>query len=310
MRATVAVRLEGGIGDHVLGLRLLPFVRQKHPDDHIIIYSDAAGGEPQLHIARMCPTAAAVVVLNRKREGLTLENMGDLEGLWPGDLEKLNSADYFYDASGGGFFLQASRTLGVPFYEILARRPELRIPDAAKADAEKRIGVNAEQVFVGLNLAKYGADWVKHGTRSVRSLVMRILEDPRVIVLNLYVERFDYAHWPQDLATARAARTAEEAKAIAAFSDCYERITPIANVSIQTVAAILKRCSYFIGFDNGIKHLAWALGIPSTTFMTELPEVPFALRWVPDYHRVLTFDSGEDEIASHANDALKSIGES
>jgi hypothetical protein len=303
MRATVAVRLEGGIGDHILGLRLPLFVRQKHPDDHIILYSDAAGGEAQLDIARMCPVTDHAIALNRNRNGLTLETMGDLKGLLPSDLEKLRSAEYFYDASGDGFFLEASRALSVPFYEILARRPELRVPDAAKADAEKRIGVHADRILVGLNLAKYGADWVKHGTKSVQSLLLRILEDSRVIVLNLYVRRFDYAHWPQDYATARAARTAEEAEAIATFGDCHERIKAVADAPIQTVAAILERCRYFIGFDNGIKHLAWALGIPHTLFMTELPDRSFTLRWVPDYHRVLTFNCGEDEITSHAEDA-------
>jgi hypothetical protein len=39
----VAVRLEGGLGDHILGMRVLRFVRDRYPRHEIVALSDAHG---------------------------------------------------------------------------------------------------------------------------------------------------------------------------------------------------------------------------------------------------------------------------
>jgi ADP-heptose:LPS heptosyltransferase len=41
-----------------------------------------------------------------------------------------------------------------------------------------------------------------------------------------------------------------------------EAITPLPNLPLTTLAAVLKRCSLYVGNDSGITHLAAAVGIP------------------------------------------------
>jgi ADP-heptose:LPS heptosyltransferase len=70
------------------------------------------------------------------------------------------------------------------------------------------------------------------------------------------------------------------------------------------VAALIKRCRYFVGLDNGIKHLAWALGVPLTCLYPIYPSTEHIVRWLPDIHRMLLFDCREEDLAAHLTDAL------
>lgn len=301
---TIAVRLEGGIGDHILGLRLLPFVRQKHPQAHITLYSDAAGSPVQLSIAQLCGEANEVLSLHRPTETLRMETMGSLETLPPAARQKLAAADYFYDAWGGGFYLDAARALKVPFYTILAQRPTLHIPPSATQAANQHLGPYNDAIFIGLNLSKYGAEWLNHYAEKLYTFIGRLLEHPKVIVLNFFTQQFDFSHWPTPQRLQRQHLAISEVQRIAQFSQRHERLVPIVDLPIHTVAAMLQRCQYFIGVDNGIKHLAWALRVPLTSFMQELPDLSFALRWSPDYHRVLSINCSTEELETRIDEAL------
>src|SRR6266498_396583 len=94
-RRTVAVRLEGGLGDHVLGMRVLPFVHRSFPKHQIIVYSDAAGHAGQLQVAAMSPIVASVVPVQSRPKDRTV--VGRLENVRPQDLTRMFSADVFID---------------------------------------------------------------------------------------------------------------------------------------------------------------------------------------------------------------------
>ena len=73
---------------------------------------------------------------------------------------------------------------------------------------------------------------------------------------------------------------------------------------ISVVAALIKKCSYFIGVDNGIKHLAWALGITHTFFTPDVSkDYHYVLRWIPDYHRHLLFNYAKKDFLRHLQEA-------
>ena len=73
----------------------------------------------------------------------------------------------------------------------------------------------------------------------------------------------------------------------------HERIIPVVDQPIALVAALLHLSRYFIGVDNGIKHLARALDKPHSLIAPSPPDLsrPEACllvpHWVPDFHRML-----------------------
>ena len=88
-----------------------------------------------------------------------------------------------------------------------------------------------------------------------------------------------------------------------------KRVIPIVDSPIAVVAALIKRCKYYIGVDNGLKHLAWALGIPHSFFISDTPSVPFVMRYMPDFHRSLLFNCAKDDFLIHLFEALRVINE-
>ncbi len=296
----VAVRLEGGIGDHVLGLRLLPFVRAAHPRSTITLYSDAAGGAAQREVAGLSPFADRVRSLRRKPGSVSREQMGQLETLQEEDQRALREAAYFYDAWGGTYFLDAARALDVPVFEILATRPEIRIPDAVLLWAGEELARHGDCRFIAMNLSKYGPEFLHLAIDSVREILGEIGARTDVRILNLYSRRFGFEHWPDDVLRMRVEIQRQEAEILDQVSNSDDRIVPLIDLNIVQLAAMLRRCCYFIGVDNGIRHLAWALGLRSTVLMPDLPDPHFALRWIHDYHRVITPSDSAASLGRHA----------
>ena len=49
---TVSIRLEGGIGDHLLANRFVGAIREKHPDAQFNFYSDTEGNDKQINLLK------------------------------------------------------------------------------------------------------------------------------------------------------------------------------------------------------------------------------------------------------------------
>ncbi len=305
LRQSIAVRLEGGIGDHILGLRLLPFIRQAHPKRPIIVYSDAGGNPEQLEVAHLSPFVSHVIpVLSRDPSTITEKNMGELEALGKAFLDQIETSHLFFDAWGDGYFLEASRQLGVSPWEILAHRPELRIPASAKNDASQRLDAWRGHQFVGLNLSKFGVIFLKYAIEKLLPFFEALLANPKVVILFFFRTSFDFPHWPKGLRNLRKGVSKEEVLVYEALCQTYPRMVAIRDAPLTSVAAMLQGCRYFIGVDNGIKHLAWALNVPRTLICPELPPLDETLRWIPDYHRTLPMDNPDQTLKAHIEDAL------
>jgi ADP-heptose:LPS heptosyltransferase len=303
----IAIRFEGGIGDHVLALRLLPFVRRRFPGHRIIVYSDAAGGEAQLQIARMSPYVDEVRVARRKPGSPPIDRHSNLDNLLDEDRAAMRSAAHFFDAWGGNFFIDAARALGLSPLEILAARAELRPHADAVAAAEKLLQPFAGMRFIAFNMTKFGEALRPHLAR-MEQLLSAILQDPRIILLNIYRTSFGFEHWPPQIAAQRRAAAEQDRLMSEELNRFHPRIEPMVDLPLPLVAALLQRCSYYIGVDNGIKHMAWALDIPRTLYLPPHPmPIDYLLRWVPDVHRLLLSTCSDAELAAHVTDARAAI---
>src|SRR6266545_5979330 len=172
----VAVRLEGGVGDHVLGMRILRFIHTRRPCHDIVVYSDCGGASTQLEIAAMSPYVSSVVPIYQSAAAKRQADMGKLENIRREDLETMFSADLFIDAHGLTLFVPAAVLLNVPIYDILAHRPELSLPPHALAEADRLLASYDGAIFVGLNLMKYGGTVLRYYEPRITYLLRRLLD--------------------------------------------------------------------------------------------------------------------------------------
>jgi hypothetical protein len=306
-----AVRLEGGLGDHLLGMRVLHFVHARRPDHEIVVYSDCAGAGAQLAIAAMSPYVSSVVPIYQSEPPRRTADMGRLENLRREDLKAMLSADVFIEAHGLTMFIPAAAELNVPVFDILGHRPELIVPPNAIAEADRLLAPyehahehkHDNAIFVGLNVMKYGGIVLRYYESRIKQILCKLLENPRVVVLNLFTSQYAFAHWPQPDRELREHNVREESAFSRSLCAISHRVVPLIDLPIETTAAVLQRCRYFVGVDNGTKHLAWALNVPTTYFMPTQVDTLRALRWLPDLHRLLTFDCDDDELNVHLEEA-------
>ncbi len=272
-----------------------------------MLHSDAAGSAAQLEVALMCPYADEVRQLHHRPGAVKYETMGQLENLREEDLQVLREADHFFDAWGATYYLAAARSLGVPVYEVLARLPELQPDPEAVRQSVSILAPYEGHKLVGMNLCKYGSTFLSCAAR-LRELLDGILADENVTVLNLYQTDFNYGHWPGDIADARRAAALEDREVCEQINQWHSRIVPLTDLPLPVATAIIQRCAYYIGVDNGIKHIAWALGVPLTLYAPDMPpHGEFVLRWIPDFHRLLTASCSDAELATHLDAARLAI---
>jgi ADP-heptose:LPS heptosyltransferase len=295
---SIAVRLEGGLGDHILGMRVLSFVRAKYPHHEILAYSDAAGHETQLQIARMSPLVSAV------RPVRATDYTRSIEAIDPADREMMCASDLVIDAWGGTMFVEAAEQLNVPVFDILSSRPQLAISPEAEAAALDFLGEHRDAPLIGLSLGKYDTSLFSDYSELIAALLHGLLEQEEVIILNFFTSTYEFSHWPEPKRTERREIAARGGRLLAGLSRISERIRPCRDLPLPVVAALINRCRYFVGLDNGIKHLAWALDVPLTCLFPIPPNLEHTVRWLPDVHRLLLFDCGEQELSAHLADAL------
>ncbi len=310
MKNSIAVRFEGGLGDHILGMRILSFIRQRYPKHKIIGYSDAAGKQPQADILKMSPLLEKVVRVYKKKNALKTKNLpgwGCLVDVQTRYLKMMNSADIFFDAWGGAYFLEQSKMLNAPIHEILNSRPELAIPSTCKIKALNILKKYGNCAFVGLNVTKYGLKFLRED-KTVKGFIRQLLSDTNVVILNFCDSGFKYPYWPKTLRMEREKKEKESLE-IGKLWNVDDRVVPLLDYPITQVAAFLQMCKYFIGVDNGTKHLAWALGIPLTYFTPVVLSPEWTLRWFPDYHRHLTFNCPKKDFLRHLSAARNEISD-
>jgi hypothetical protein len=279
-------------------MRVLSFAQARYPRHDILVYSDSAGHQTQLQIARMSPLVTAVTPVR------ATDHTRSLDAIHPADREVMFASDVVIDAWGGTMFVEAAEQLNVPVFDILSSRPQLSISPEADQAALDFLGEHRDAPLIGLSLGKYDHALLSRYTHLIAALLHGLLEREDVIILNFFTSTYDFAHWPEPRRTERQQIAERGARLLASFSRLSERIRPCCDLPIDVVAALINRCRYFVGLDNGLKHLAWALDVPLTCLYPFDPNIEHILRWLPDVHRFLLFDCREEELSAHLADAL------
>lgn len=307
-KGTVAVRLEGGIGDHIMGMRLLYFIKKRYPYHKIIGYSDSGGNQAQLEVAQMSPFLSDVIAVYHKKRA-AVDTWGRLENIEKKYIDMMNSSDAFFDTWENTFFIPQAKALNVPFFEILTRRPELEVSKKDNVKAYRILNHYKNSIFIGLDVSKHRLHFLSRHKEVVLEFIKELLKNPKVIILNFYISNFQFSHWPKASAIKREMFVARESTKIGELWNIDKRVIPIVDFPVAVVAALIKRCRYYIGVDNGLKHLAWALGIPHSFFIPAMPSVPFVMRYMPDFHRSLLFNCSKNDFLMHLLEALRIIDE-
>jgi hypothetical protein len=127
------------------------------------------------------------------------------------------------------------------------------------------------------------------------------------VILNFLTTGYDFQHWPEPLRTERRWTAANEYSYLRGYRHDDTRIVPCVDLPIPTVVALLKQCRYFLGVDNGIKHLAWACGVPHTCVFPHTPDLRHVLRWMPDVNRILLPSCDTKELTRHVSRAVQAL---
>ena len=321
MQKHIAVRLEGGLGDHILGLRLVPFIRQRFPNDRIVLYSDCGGFRSQLEACAMCSHSDEVVPVFQDRTKVTLENAGSLENICSGDMLKIQSADLFFDAWPGppidpmalgcepglNDWVTHARRLNMPFYEIFASIPELQISHRAVARASEIIPFHKSHRIVAINFQKGGPNELMARNDALRSILSMLLQDSRLYVANIFTADNDFPHLFEPLRVERCAKEREAALILERLGEVSDRVVAVKGQDISTIAAVLRGSDYFLGVDNGIKHLAWSLGVEHSFFAVKQPQRASIMRWIPDYHRLIVPDGSSGQLLRIVEEVRSSL---
>jgi hypothetical protein len=256
----ISIRLAGGIGDHLLGMRALSVAHARMPDRRIIVYSDSANHPVALKVAALSPFAAEVLPAR--------------------SCASESECEACIDARGDDLFTTTAAALRMPIFEFLAVRPALTLPEWAVVEADRLLRRLKASSFIGVCFATDDPETLtRFHSRIVDAIRIALSlggDDADAIALNFF--------------------TTTPAQFSETLTNLDPRIVPCADLPIEVVAALLTRCRAFLGTDNGIKHLAWALDIPRTFFVKERPKVLEALRWMPDVHRMLTFDCSDERL--------------
>lgn len=246
----ITIRLAGGIAGHLLGMRALALAHARFPGRPIVVYSDGAS-----QIAALSPFVSKVIT-TAPADGVTI------------------------DASGDDVFAKAAIALRMPLFEFLAARPVLQMPDWAVAEADRILG----ELRVRRDASSFvGICFASEDTETLTRFQPRILDAIRSALAK------ESAVGAETIALNFFTTQAQSHESLASLSALDSRIVPCADLPIGVVASLLERCRYFVGGDNGIKHLAWALDIPRTFFVKDPPPRLDILRWMPDVHRMRQF---------------------
>jgi hypothetical protein len=292
----VAVRLEGGLGDHILGMRVLKFVKMRHPESPLVVFSDSAGQETQAIVAAMSPYVTSVVKIHQTRRFESPAERWRITSIRPSDLAQMLSAKLFINACVGTHMIGAARILNIPLFEILANRTDIVIPRFAHEAASEILKPWNGYMFVAINLANGVV--LRHASL-VSHLLAPFLADPRIALLNLFTSGYEFPHDSKYSAVKREQTARDDYVALTSMCSQHERMVACVDLPITTVAALLSKCCYFVGVDNGLKHLAWALGIPRTYFFPNILSQRQALRVMPDVHCCLTLNWSSGDLEKH-----------
>ncbi len=254
----IAVRFEGGVGDHILAARFIPAIREKYPGCRITIFSDTDGNTIQTDflIALWPRLAEDYVVMDGKanKEYLIKHQYAAAEN-YPAAIE--NMADKYKEKI---------KTFDI-FYDLH---------------------------IDGLKWLDYDFDWSKYFYSFPKPSfeLSPLVPEEDYIVVNLFVDM--KTHQMEDWYNERLlkelsskykvyAATTEKNKAN--YEKYAQYVTPI-TASIRGVTKLIANAKLFITLDSGLKYIGYCTNTPTINYcnmVRQYGEVPQhqVIRWQP-----------------------------
>lgn len=283
----IAVRLEGGIGDHLLANRFVHAIIDKYPHASFKFFSDTEGNSKQaeaLEALWPCVYAGRIEVLKeRKNKEFFIPSKFAADGKenYPAHLdnlpdsfhEEIKNFDKFYDLHIDGL-----KWMHYDFdwqrYFYFFPKVEANTPDMFKVGGEPFILCH---LYARPNSPYNMEKWY------VESLLCALSKDIKVVVVT----------------------TDEDAE----YYKDIPNIKIVAPKSIYEVFCIAKYCTAFIGIDSGIRYIPYHFSKPTFVFSKYCPTygqvVPSHLvRWLIFQYHVLPLHFGTDRVKNLINDAL------
>lgn len=261
---TVSIRLEGGIGDHLLANRFVAAIKEKHPNAQLNFYSDTENNYKQINLLKYAWPSIYTdnnckVIENRKSKEFKIKTQfGEetynchLDNLPDQYIRLFNDSEYFYNLCIDNLdWLHASFDWKRYFYFF--PKPEINneLPDIKDS-------------FILTHL--YPRPNSDHNLEQwyVISLIRKLLESGKQIVAVCQQEHMGFYQEIIDLKNPNFILT-----------DC----------SLEEFFALSEACSAFIGADSGLRYFPLHYGKPAYVFSKYCAE-PFqawpshVLRWL------------------------------
>lgn len=269
----IAVRMEGGLGDHLLANRFVFAIRDKYPDAKIFAFSDVESNFKSDFLPTLFPGVYEKfeVASIRAREEFVIESQFGIEN-WPASMANVNdeykrkfaSADKFYNLHIDSLDFT---THDYEWLRYFHHFPRPTISLETFPTPEKFV---ACQLYARPNASSNLDKWY------VEALVKKLSNSIPVVIMTLR-EHLDF----------------------------YSFLSEIPNVTIECptlleATSIAKQCSAFIGIDSGLRYLPYHFSKPTFVFSKYCRQrgvvAPSQLiRWLlfennvfPEYH-----DAGE-----------------
>ena len=281
---SIAIRLEGGLGDHLLGNRFVHSIKEKYPNNELHIFSDTEGNPNSIHILQnLFPSIYKnLTVLGKRKDPNYKIHSIFGEEVYPAHINNLPEE-----------FLQNIKSY-YKFYDLH---------------------------IDGLKWLKYDFDWLRYYYFFPKPEIN--LTSPyqdSYIMAHLYARpdspyNLDQKYVVQLLKSLSLQNkvvviTTEEHK------DYYNELFNLDNIIIDSssnvfdIFKIASGCDLFIGIDSGIRYIPYHFGKPVFVFSkycSQYGRVAYShlIRWLIFEKNVLPLNSNIEDVTLMVNNVIK-----
>jgi ADP-heptose:LPS heptosyltransferase len=255
----IALRLEGGIGDHLCSIRFLPAIRELYPDCEFYGFSDTENNHAAKNlILALWPTLFKniEVIPTKKDKHYTITHQFGTEKYIasfdniPDEYRYRMTSDYdkFYDLQIDGLhWMNYDFNWSKYFYQFLPIEINL---------GEKKVIKN--QIAINLYSDSNAAN--RLDTEYVQNLIKQLAQKYSLVILATDANKHFY-------------------------DSCAQYAAVVVN-NITNVAKIIQNSALFLTLDSGLKFLGYSVNTPTINFLSQITEygnlpVHQYIRWNP-----------------------------
>lgn len=280
----IAIRLEGGLGDHLLGNRFVHAIKEKYPTNELHIFSDTESNPNSINVLQnLFPSIYKNVTVLGKRKNSDYKIHSIFgEEVYPAHINNLPEE-----------FLQNIKSYD-KFYDLH---------------------------IDGLKWAKYDFDWLKYYYFFPSPEIELVSPyEGKYIMAHLYARPNSPYNLDQKYVVSLLKTLASNNKIILITTkeheNYYQEVFNVDNIIIDSKSNVLdvfkiaSKCDLFIGIDSGIRYIPYHFGKPVFVFSkycTQYGQVSYShlIRWLIFEKNVLPLYSSIEDVNLIVNNVIK-----